>query len=70
MKLVVDGDLGDTLLLDGIDALTLNLASLPAGWTAPAGGTESEYLGTGTNYLKLTNGTIDLYIHEDMASAT
>ena len=69
-KFIIDGDSGDQLFLDG-NAIHSGIAagSLIGGWTAdPAG--EINHFGTGTNYLKLTNGSLDLYVHEDVANVT
>ncbi len=69
-KFVIDGDAGDTFFLDGnpIHSIPV-IGSLSGGWVAPNGSTEQDYLGTGTNYMKFTNGTIDVYVHADVADA-
>ena len=68
--LVIDADSLDTILLDGQNVSSLNSGTLPVGWTVANDGLESDYLSTGTNYLLLTNGSISLYIHGDVAEYT
>lgn len=67
LKFIVDGDAGDQFNLSGIGVHSTSIAALgAAGWVT--NGAELDYLGTGTNYLKLTNGAIDIYVHEDVAN--
>ena len=67
-KIIISGDVGDTLSLDGnqIDNIP-DINSLSGGWTAPNGATEANYLGDGEMYMYFTNGLIDLYVHADLA---
>ncbi|MFT7219683.1 MAG: hypothetical protein ACI8Z1_001298, partial [Candidatus Azotimanducaceae bacterium] len=63
-------DVGDALNLDGnLVHTALSTGSLVGGWSAPNGATESDYLGNGTSYLLLSNGSVDVYIHEDVSNA-
>lgn len=70
-KLVINGDVGDQFNLGGNAIHGMAEGSLVGGRTAPNGTAEIAYFpGNPTGYLKLTNGAIDIYIHEDVANLT
>lgn len=69
LKFVVDGDAGDQFNLSGVSVHSTDVATLAAaGWVT--NGVEADYLGqgSGNHYLKLTNGGIDVFVHEDLAN--
>jgi hypothetical protein len=69
LKLVIEGDVGDQFNLDSNAIHGMAEGDLVGGWSAPNGTAEIAYFpGNSTAYLKLTNGAIDLYIHEDVAN--
>lgn len=69
LKFVVDGDAGDQFNLSGVNVHSTDIATLAAsGWVT--NGVEADYLGqgAGNHYLKLTNGGLDIFVHEDVAN--
>lgn len=70
-KLIIDGDTGDTVMLDGnaINEST-DVGSMVDDWSAPNLGSEIDYFGTGELYVKFTNGAVDLYVHADVVDVT
>ena len=67
-KLIIDGDIGDLVNLDGNPIHNIpDINSLVGGWVAPNGASEQDYFGTGVLCMKFSNGTVDLYVHADVA---
>lgn len=66
-KFLISADAGDVINIDGnvLDEID-DLSNLTGGWSLANGGLASTFGVFTEGYFKLTNGTLDVYIHEDV----